>query len=204
VIERQGNLFGGAAISLEGVSGTDTLRITDNRLRQNTALGMYLNTAAPVRIDTNVVVDDSLTAIKIENNTPVVGRGNFLARNGEGLYAFGTITIDSSVIQQSVRVGARYSGGVVTLANNYWGDSTGPRCDTGCVGALGDSLVGAGSLNYVPFLTSAPSTPTGAPPVQRAGAALLRPAPAIRLRAAAPAWFEERRRALRARWEGDR
>jgi hypothetical protein len=193
-----------AGINVLSGSGPGTVRIVDNRLRLNRTFGMYLNTGAPIRLDTNVVVDDSLFAVKIEAGTTVVGRGNFLARNGDGIYAYGTITIDSSVIQQSTRVGAQYSGGTVTLIDNYWGHISGPRCDTGCVGALGDSIAGAASIAFGPFLPSAPTTPIGAPPALRPSAAFAAPTSALRAQAVEPAWFEQQRRAFAARRGGAR
>jgi hypothetical protein len=195
-----------AGINVLSVSGPDTVRIVDNRLLQNRTFGMFLNTGingAPIRVDTNVVVDDSLFAVKIEASTTVVGRGNFLARNGDGIYANGTITIDSSVIQQSARVGAQYSGGIVTLIDNYWGDASGPRCDTACPG-VGDSILGVLNVAYQPFLTSAPTTPIGAPPALRPSAVFAAPASTLRAQAVEPAWFEQQRRAFAARRGGER
>jgi hypothetical protein len=92
----------------------------------------------------------------------------------------------------------------VTLANNYWGDPAGPDCDTGCAGALGDSLVGAANLNYLPFLTSPPATPVGAPPALRPGAPAAQTVAPIRPQAVEPAWFERRRSARRAAAGGAR
>jgi hypothetical protein len=198
--------FNEGAIMVESGTTADTVRVRGNTVRQNRAPGILLATLSPIRLDSNVVVDDSVFGVRVESNpTPVVGRHNFLARNGDGIYVNGPLTIDSSVIQQSSRAGARYGGtGTVTLAANYWGDPSGPRCDTGCAGALGDSLVGSASLNYVPFLTAPPSTPTGAPPALRSAAAPAAPAPAPAPRAVTAAWFEGQRRALRVRVEVDR
>jgi hypothetical protein len=197
----------GAGIYAEYGYGTDTLRITDNRLLQNKSIGMYLafgSGGAPIRLDSNVVVDDSLEAVKVEIGTRVVGRGNFIARNGAGIYGYGTITIDSSVIQQNVQYGARFvSNGPMTLINNYWGHISGPRCDTACAGA-GDSILGVLNVAYEPFLTSAPTTPTGAPPALRPSAVFAAPASTLRAQAVEPAWFEQQRRAFAARRGGAR
>jgi len=193
-----------AAIYAEYGYGTDTLVISSNRLLQNRSMGMYLafgSGGAPMRVDTNVVVDDSLAAIHVDQGSKVVGRANFLARNQDGLYGYGTITIDSSVIQQSTRAGAEAAGGgILTMIDNYWGDPSGPRCDTNCaaLGALGDSIINTLSVAYFPFLTSAPSTPVGAPPALRPVSALRVPTSLARPRAVEAAWFERLRRSLHA------
>jgi hypothetical protein len=196
-----------AAIYAGSGFGTDTLRIADNRLLQNRSMGMHLrfgSGGAPIRVDSNVVVDDSLVAIKVEIGTKVVGRANFLARNAAGIYGYGTITIDSSVIQQNVQYGARFvSNGPMTLTDNYWGAASGPRCDTGCAGT-GDSIIGAASIAFTPFLTAAPATPIGAPPAFRPVAPAGVRTTLVQPRAVEPAWFAQQRRALAARRGGDR
>ncbi len=197
-----------AAIYTEYAYGADTLRVRDNRLLQNRARGMYLANGSGgtwVQLDSNVVVDDSLTAVYVDLGTKVFGRANFIARNRDGIYGYGTITIDSSVIQQHTRAGAEHvPGGTLTLADNWWGDPSGPRCDTGCVGALGDSIIGAASVFYTPFLTAAPSTPTGAPPAMRPAAPAGTRTTLTWPRAVEPAWFTPQRRVLPARRGGDR
>jgi hypothetical protein len=197
----------GAGIYAEYMYGTDTLRIVDNRLLQNRSIGMYLASGsggAPIRLDSNVVVDDSLTAIDVEQGSKVVGRSNFLARNGAGISGYGTITIDQSVIQQNVQYGAKFvSNGPMTLINNYWGAASGPRCDTACPGT-GDSILGVLNVAYEPFLTSPPSTPSGAPPAPQPSPAFVAPTAAPRPRAVEPAWFEQQRRAFAARRGGAR
>jgi len=207
LVERMRPYYGGseAAVWINGAGHPDSLVIRGNRLQQNRVFGFNLSTAAPVRFDSNVVVDDSLDGVRL-NSASVTGQFNFVARNGgDGVYAnaaTGPIVISQSVIQQNA-VGARFVSGLVTLMNNYWGAVTGPRCDTGCVGAAGDSLVGSGSLNYVPFLTAAPTTPIGAPPAFRPGAVAAIVVP-VRPRAVEAAWFERLRAARRAAAGGTR
>lgn len=207
LVERQHTWSGSdAAIWVNGGAGPDSLIVERNRVQQNYLIGIHLGTAAPVRFDSNVVVDDSIDGVRI-NSAALVGRFNFIARNGgDGIFANGAagpITISQSVIQQNL-VGARFVSGLVTLANNYWGDPAGPDCDTGCAGALGDSLVGAANLNYLPFLTSPPATPVGAPPALRPGAPAAQTVAPIRPQAVEPAWFERRRSARRAAAGGAR
>lgn len=208
LVERQGFYVssGEAALWVNGGFGPDSLIVAGNRVQQNKVFGINLGTAAPVRLDSNVVVDDSLDAVRI-NSASVTGRSNFLARNGgDGIFANGAagpITMTQSVIQQNA-VGARFVSGLVTLANNYWGDVLGPDCDTGCAGARGDSLVGSANLNYLPFLTSAPTTPTGAPPAMRPSAPVSAAVTPIRSKAVEPAWFERLRAARRAPAGGER
>ena len=163
-VERRGQTsISDAGILVDGGAVSDTNRITDNRIRQNRTLGIYLNTGAPTRVDSTVVVDDSTTALFVQTAGRVVGTSNFLARNRVGIQNTGIINLSQSVIQQHDTVGAR-GGGSITLANNWWGDLTGPRCGALCPGALGDSVTVA--VAFSPFLTSPPSTPTGAPPVR--------------------------------------
>jgi len=152
-----------AGIMVDGGAVSDTNRLTDNRIRQNRTMGIYLNTSAPTRLDSTVIVDDSTIALFVQTAGNVVGTSNFLARNRVGIQSTGTLNISQSVIQQHDTVGAR-GGGSMTLANNWWGDASGPRCGASCPGALGDSV--AASVIFAPFLTAPPSTPTGAPPVR--------------------------------------
>jgi len=115
-------------------------------------------------LDSNVVVDSRLGVSKSANN--IVGRWNYIARNDTGMRGAGYVRMDSSVFQQSVRIGARNTGGVVTwdLAYNFWGEARGPRCASGCdTASTGDSIIGLAT--FTPFLTAAPITvPTGVPP----------------------------------------
>jgi len=208
LVERMRPYYGGseAAVWINGAGHPDTLVLRGNRLQQNRVHGFHFSTYFPVRFDSNVVVDDSLDGVRI-SAAAVTGQFNFVARNGgDGLYADasagGPITISQSVFQQNA-VGARYVAGLVTLMNNYWGAASGPRCDTGCVGAAGDSLVGSGSLNYVPYLTAPPTTPIGAPPALRPGAVAAVVVP-VRPRAVDAAWFERLRAARPAAAGGAR
>ena len=60
-------------------------------------------------------------------------------------------------------VGVSQLAGTASLANNWWGHTDGPSCASGCAAIAGDSVLGV--VTFVPFLTAAPATPVGAPPV---------------------------------------
>jgi hypothetical protein len=163
-VERFGNITGdGAAIKIDHFVGGASA--VDNRVRQNRVLGFELDAAGDtITLDSNVVVDDSLDAMEVTSTSiTVVGRWNFIARNRRGVFGtIGTVSIDSTVIQQHTLVGADGPAGW-NLANNYWGDPSGPRCGVGCPDGLGDSV--AGGVSFSPFLSAAPgSVPIGAPP----------------------------------------
>jgi hypothetical protein len=162
-VERMSPYFGfGYALKLQN---TGRARLVNNRLAQNKTRGMYLAVASDTTfLDSTVVVDDSLAAVTVTSAATVVGSRNFIARNDSGMTGTGLVTISNSVFQGNRAFGASGTASW-SLAGNWWGDANGPR-----VLPPGDSLPTAGDsafgVAYVPWLTAAPDTPTGAPSVR--------------------------------------
>jgi hypothetical protein len=182
VVERVGRYFGyGGGMQLQHSAGGATL--VGNTLRQIGGNGLEVDQSGyVVTLDSTVIVDDTAAAVRFMSSTSTVtGSLNYIARNDTGLTGqSATVTLNNSVFQGNRTYGA-YGFSSWTLSDNWWGDLNGPRVrppdDT--VATTGDSAVG---VVFSPWLTSAPSTPTGAPPAARlqagrSGAAYLAGAP---------------------------
>ena len=199
----------GGAVCIN-VSGTANARarIRGAFLAQNRAAGIrFVNSVDTLRIDSTVVVDDSLAALAFGPTTglAVAGGWNFFARNATGIQGSPSnfVRMSQSVFQQNVPFGVQGALGW-KLVDNYWGDALGPRCDMGCnASSVGDYAYGVDSTSVDPFLPTAPATPAGTPPALRAKAVTVgvsaRPAPGA-TRAVRPERLVTRSPAAGARW----
>lgn len=172
-----------AAIKLGHFGGT--VRIAHDTIRGLEIAGIYQEiwSGDTLRVDSTVIVDHPWFGIKLyDGGTIVAGFRNYIARNGFGMAGTGGIVaMSQSTFENNDTAATSANGSTWSMANNYWGHSTGPRCGASCPGALGDSV--ANMSGFLPFLTSPdPGTPMGVrisllPRVVSAPATRRRPSP---------------------------
>ncbi len=181
---------GGAALHLQSI--VDSGAVLAGRFESNTADAIRVDgTAGRVMvIDGNVMADGTTSGLVLAG--PATVKRNLLTRNKIGLHILpgGDLSaIDSNNVEGNVVAGLlNVSLKPVTAINNWWNNSSGPLCRTGCPAAgtpladsvLADTLSGS-TVTFAPFLTA---RPPGAP----TAVAPLRPSP----RATAPLRREER------------
>lgn len=161
-VSLRGTSLSGGDTVLARITNATKVSVATSRIALSTGTGLLLAGSDSVRLDSTVVVDNVGSGVEVSGTAILVGRHNFLSRNGTGLSTSGTVTMDSSRIEGNA-VGVSRLAGTASLANNWWGHTDGPSCSSGCAVVAGDSVVGV--VTFVPFLTAAPATPVGAPPV---------------------------------------
>ena len=157
-----------------------TALIKDNLVRGVNGNGIVASNAdtgkAAVVVDSNLVSGDSVGIVVGQPYYPLSGpvhvTHNRVTGSGRhGLYFYDADT--SRTLVDSNNIAGNHFGAVVYsysyhAPNNWWGDSLGPRCVTGCASAVGDSVTSPPAVLFAPPLkTPMPlaGLPLTAPPV---------------------------------------
>jgi hypothetical protein len=170
---------GGIVLYHSTNSGPGVATIAGNRVTGSGTAGIVVQRDYPtdtvtVQVDSNAVRGATTAGIRISGYAPVVVTRNAVdSTANDGIYVdrvpndSATIRINFNNITRNAVLGVRNQDAIrLDATNNYWGDPSGPACDT-CFAGLGDSLVtlGTNTIVYDPWLLTAyGQAPVPAPP----------------------------------------
>jgi hypothetical protein len=207
-----GSTYAGVYITYPS-SAADSATIVGNTIDSSGSAGLWLTQNAAAIVDSNRLTNSAfdglffdfdggarVTFTRIENNRGYGVRNTAIST---------APSLANNIIAGNVLGGAANisdSNATMDAANNYWGDSAGPRCSLGVTGCdpatINGDFVATAGIVFTPFLPSPPATPAPSAPASlriASGVRALRGVGTAALRTAAPPRPQARpRMALRA------
>lgn len=162
-----GSDFVGSDNAILVTSAAATIR--GNRLHGGGANGIYVGSdvGGAAVVDSNLVEGFAGRGIFVGRRS-TRGQGNRVRNNASGVYVQAdSVSFTGNELSGNNGWGLKAFEALtvpVDATGNWWGHASGPRCITGCEGALGDSVIG--NVTFTPFATVPIAGLPSAPPAQ--------------------------------------